>query len=263
MRNVTILLAVLAVVALSAPAFGNEIWTGDVSEDWGDPNNWSNGMVPGAADAAQIDGFTALDPLITADAGTVSYLFGGMGVRITSGGVLTAKKSQLYNAGNAVNPGGVTVSGTGIYHTGTWGFEGAGDWGLTVVGSNCTVDVAGNWIIKWSGAGTLRVKPDNDGSKLSTITVAGDATLAGGLVLDASGYAEVLNAEIVIMSVVGTLDTTLFTDFTVVGGKTSDWQLTRTDGVGGSIVAKVVPEPMTLTLLGVGLVGVILRRKRA
>ena len=260
MKNVTILFAVLAVVALSTPAFGNEVWTGAVSEVWGDGDNWSNGMVPGGGDAAQIDGGTTLDPKITSGTYDALYLFGGMGLRIT-GGTLNARKSQLYNAGSAVNPGGVTVSGTGVYNTGTYGFEGAGDWGVTVVGSHCTVDVAANWIIKWGGAGTLTVKPDDDGSKLATITVAGDATLAGGLVLDVTGFTPVLGEDIVIMSVVGTLDTALFTDFTVVGGNVADWNLARNDGAGGTIVATLIPEPMTLTLLGVGLVGVILRRK--
>ena len=255
MLKSTIFAVVLAVVALAvvSPAMANEIWTGAVSTDWGVGGNWSNGMVPDGSMAAQIDGGTANTPVIDSGSYEALYLFGGTDVLITTGGSLNARKSQIYN-------GGVTVSGTGVYHTGTYGFEAAGGWELNVVGSKCTVDVAANWIIKWSGTGKLTMTPDADG--VTTIYVAGNATLQGELVLDVTGYTPAVGDELLVMSVTGTLTTTTFTDFTVVGGNASDWKMVNTDGVGGTVVAQYVPEPATMTLLGLGGLGVLIRRRR-
>ena len=258
MKNVTILFAVLAVVALSAPAFGNATWLGGVG-DWDVPTNWIDDSTPPVNRVPNADDYAYISTggVVTVDAGGCvakqGMIEGGI-VKVVAGGSLVTKGTIVYG-------GALEISG-GHFEAYGWSLSRADNATVRVIGSASTITVASVGL-KWNGAAILEIVPDDNGAKITPIMVGGSATVKDRLVLDVSNYTPVLNEELLIMDVTGTLDTTALTTFTVVNGNQDDWLLIKTDGEGGSIVAKcLVPEPATMVLLGLGGIGVLIRRRK-
>ncbi len=121
---------------------------------------------------------------------------------------------------------------------------------------------------------TLEAVLDADGN-ITPIQVTGtahvdydDATLAGTLelVVDYTSFTPVANVTTIpILTVDGTGALTT-TGLTLVETNTDPngghWVMLDNDGVGGDLEVQYVPEPATMVLLGLGGIGVLIRRRR-
>ncbi|GAB2952077.1 hypothetical protein GCM10027048_16400 [Hymenobacter coalescens] len=121
-------------VVVNPPAAPNGQWTGAVSTTYTDPANWSNNVVPTAADNVTIPATAVRMPVLSANAGANGLtVASGASLTLSSGGALRLN-------GNLTNNG--TVSGAGTLLTAggaTQSFGGSGSLSL----ANLTVGAAG------------------------------------------------------------------------------------------------------------------------
>ena len=318
MRNVTIILAVLAVVALGAPAYGSWIGGQGVSpadpNDWHTDANWTEGSVPNTVGATAMiynDGTAVVSASVGA-IGQIKIGNGGAGagtIQMVTGGVFGVNNNHPWlTLGYFVTTGtstfimsGGTFGGTrtNVGQVGTSGYVGAGLFEVSggsvdvtagsmtvnktgtfrVIGSDATkVDLAGK-----SGAdikfdvkigGTLNMQLDDSGitniKVHNTYSVTnpnydldGIATFESGSILDMGwetgatptvGTYLLLVADIIVdngLALKAGQDVADGGDWDIVWGTGSD-----------TLSVTYVPEPATMVLLGLGGIGVLIRRKR-
>jgi hypothetical protein len=137
------------------------------------------------------------------------------------------------------------------------GDDGAGDgvpnWGeIKLVGSNVTTSVAGNGVFE-NGQLTFELA-----SPPSVLNITGDLTIGATVEIDIdiTGAPPSLGTEYLLVDVGGTMTGT----FTLAAEDVGQWTLTHTTGGSGQVTATYVPEPMTMLLVGGGLLALIRRR---
>jgi hypothetical protein len=136
------------------------------------------------------------------------------------------------------------------------GDDGAGDgvpnWGeIRIAGPNVTTSVAGNGVFE-NGQLTFELA-----SPPSVLNITGDLTIGTVEIdIDITGTPPSLGTEYLLVDVGGTMTGT----FTLAAEDVGQWTLTHTTGGSGQVTATYVPEPMTMLLLGGGLLALIRRR---
>ncbi len=281
MRNVTILLAVAAVLALAGQAQATCWWTGGTAT-WHSDDNWS-GLQPTSSDVAVIDdGETAQ---ISGDADVYWLLvgYGGSNGRVEmSGGTLdVAYRLSLGHQDDTEgyfdqSGGAVTIAASGL----RIGSDNPSRKGTYEI-SGGSLDVAGGLVCIGTSsgeAGLLRIKgitPTSvyigwfdlastgtiefvlDGSGVREVTYENAEALSGNIGLDDLAYSPYVGETIdLLRDISGGIP-----DYSGLDLTNSAWKLVD-DGVD-TIQAEFIPEPVTLSLLGIGLVGVVLRRRRS
>lgn len=324
MRNATIVLAVLAVVALGAPAYGS--WIGgqgvapDDPNDWNTIANWSEGYVPtGAGGSATIS--NGGKAVISASVGTVGQVYLGSNpntsghIEMGTGGIFGANNNHPWltigywtDADDPISTfkmSGGTFTGvrTNVGNSGT-GYGGRGEFEISggtlaqaagsitthsgstfrVIGSGATkVDMVGqsgsDITFTVNSGGTLNMQLDNGTSSegnpgITRIkvhntyitqypTLEGIATFESGSVLDMGWAAGATPTEgtylLLVADVINDNGLALKTGQDVADG--GDWSIVWGTG-SETLSVTYVPEPATLALLGLGGLGVLIRRKR-
>ena len=269
MRNVTILLAVLAMLAMASPAQAYISWDGGAGTNaWEDAANWGGDALPPTNDYVRFTGD-----------------FGDINVTINSDVTIQYINPNYYDHDNHVIE---LQSGSFTLTDATW-WAGYNDWyhdagqgGLSkmiVSGgafSSPNVNIEGD--ASTAGSGVFKV----DGSGATSIA----ATVKFNMMNDDSSEVEFafgggsdpiqeidcadLDLEGV-LRVTGTADAGTYTIFDYSGTLANSiasvvlpagWSIDYGDGSDDEVKV-TVPEPATLALLGIGGIGVLLRRRRA
>lgn len=179
---------------------------------------------------------------------------GGSGILNMSGGslvsVFTMQLGHSAGASGTINmtDGSITAGGMNIgYANGSTGT-------LNMTGGSVTV---GGWL-------TL---PEITGTSTGTIHLDGGVLKAGAMALKAGGHIDITGGTLKVASVfnagTGATIQELYTNgyITAYGGSTPGNLLVNTTVNPGFITVTAIPEPATLTLLSIGLLGLFRRRK--
>ena len=298
MKKATLLLAVLA---MAVPAFGatyvTTVWTGTTG-DFHTDSNWDNNapVYPKPADTYYAVKVTnGGTPQVSSDgdiwqcnvgywaegnlefqAGTYTFLLGGTGIGYNN--TLANDTAEVVQTGGNVGGSafiltiaGGTASGGSARGNGSWAISGGSLTQAKSTNRSTTVGNAdgGNGIFKVIGTGPTLIQLAKytqyagstlaialDASGVTKVNVYYDATLAGTLSLDDSAYTATMGEKIDILT---TSDGVLnYSGLTI---DNTDWALTD-DGAGTLQVQYLVPEPATMMLLGLGGLGVLIRRRR-
>ena len=294
MRNVTILLAVVAVLALAGPAWAGYDVFQVTSGNWNVAGNWSGGIPTSQYNTQLINNNR------TATVATAATSPGELYVGHTHDGdlIINADFAQSsgatkrffigHNAGTAADPASVTQNSGNV----TFGYytdigEGSDAYGLyTISGGSLTAAgyltrlangstahgtfrVEGGWHIDTTGDkaisiatlqmlndnATLEFDMENDSNPIQTINV-GAVTLDGNITVTGSAPA---NTWYTLLSWTGTATDNAFS----VNLPDSNWSWNSGSyATDKEIKVQYVPEPATMLLLTVGGIGVLIRRKR-
>lgn len=261
--------AVLAVMIMAVSAWADNNWTGAALDGlWGNPGNWSLGVVP-AAGAGQGNNFInnqAGGLLITIDSATAAVsdgdIFGpewGMDLDI-DGGSLTQMSPGFVFApiADAGNHGTINVK-NGAYMEvqelllgDNWWFGGHPYIDLNVYDTS-TVKARG-WC--WLGGhislydGTVDIG-GNINMDVSAVGYALIDIYDGQLIIHGDGTRDLVS-EATIWQTNGQLK---------AFGGTGNILLDTTTLPGGIIISAEIPEPATLSLLGLGILAMLKKRK--
>ena len=83
-------------------------WTGAVSTDWHDPNNWNLGFVPASADSVTIPAASANQPLVAASNATTGALLNNGTITLASTAAITSF-GNVRGSGTIVGPGNAVL----------------------------------------------------------------------------------------------------------------------------------------------------------
>jgi hypothetical protein len=281
----------LVVLCLVGTAFGGGgWWTGAYNSDFNNRLNYSSYQAPGAGDQVLWDesGFDATHQVLTLNdgqTGTCGTLMGmaswtdaahpNAGVFQMNGGTLNVGDviyvcSSTTYAGsvmnfvngtiNVTNPGSTIEVGmsrsytTGVYSTSTWN-----QWGGTASASY--LDLGYTTLTDTSGLGGIGVVNMYGGVMEGTdpkwaLYIENSScvlNLAGGKVV----LAGLNNGGTTMDDIDGWIQ-----GGQIVGYGGTQGVLVTTDSVTGQVTLQAVPEPATMTLLGVGLIGFLRRKAR-
>lgn len=307
MRTVTILLAVVAVLALAGPAWANTYWAGPAGTPgnpgtpaaWEVGTNWTDGVPDPGEDYVRITNYgTAQISSSTSDISVTQLLPGGYWnegfghVLMTGGNINWCRMRIGYaNSGSeastftqeggrvsciimvgppkddsannglgkyTISGGSIDRHGTGLYrdlHVGVRENKTSGNGTGTFVIDGAAA-TGGPSLIKildytQNQKSTLEIILDSNGD-ITPITATGNVILDGTLKITGTRTA---TTPLVLMTYSGTLNGTFATEpggnWTIDYGITTPGQVTAT-----------IPEPATMVLLGLGGLGVLIRRKR-
>jgi hypothetical protein len=286
MRNVAVLLAVAAVVALAAPAqAGFNVAIGD----YNDPGNWDpNGVPFWPTNAFVTNGGTAQISGQIPDAPELYVGWGGNGhLEMSTGGQIGGAGTghdgnpwfHLGGHNGLVNAATFKQTDGNIKSARMWVGEGVGTGEWTISGGS--IDAGFLSVGNASGRGLFKIDNATTGGPSSIalssyyaqdagstleivlsatggttlINVTGNATLAGTLQLDDAAYTSGAAKTIDVLTTAGTLD---YSGLTLAGAPAGS-TLTNT---GGTLQITYVPEPATMVLLGLGGIGMLIRRRR-
>jgi T5SS/PEP-CTERM-associated repeat protein len=221
-------LLTLAFLMTSTATRAQSTWTGAVSTNWFDLNNWAPPGVPGAttpvtitnpfsrspeilvagAEAQSIEtAFLAFQNIVVRGAGTLtvgdSIVLPYGGLTVESGGTVTSSTGQL--GGVVANRGSAIVTGLGStwIMTGTFGIGGSGSAGLAISNGGLVRNNGDAFVGAFSGAvvtvnaatwingGTLRIGPQFGFGGTLDIQNGGRVTSQNGFVGDGEGQASV------------------------------------------------------------------------
>ena len=102
-----------ATLTITMPAGTSTTWTGAVSADWTDCQNWSYGRLPGATIDATVPGGTPHDPVLASGPGTVQTLSVASGTSLTVGSAATLQVTgSLFSNGPTSLAGTIRLSGS-------------------------------------------------------------------------------------------------------------------------------------------------------
>ena len=215
----TIGLAAAGLLALSGSAFGQLLWTGEVSEDWFDAANWSGGVPTATSNQVRINTThpnpAAIDGAAAETGSSLSVGHTSVGVlSIVNGGSLQSGTSSVLGSQPA-GDGRVTVSGEGsswqaasatvgasgfgelnilagahwevLSGTTSIGQASSGTGSLTVSGAGSIVEINGPFWLGHSGSGDLLISAGGQVLFNTTSTVAQAGNSQGDLVLTGPG----------------------------------------------------------------------------
>ena len=253
MRNVTILLAVAAMVAVAVPAYGAPLWVGGTTGNWNVDGNWSPSGVPTAASVVVINDGTCT----VANTGAVTY-------------DLYLQETGDVGTGGALNMTGGDLDVGYIFYNG----YGSGDGYATVSGGSLSI----KWYVAGNSTSVGHFTVDGAGADSITMTNYDDENDANSGVLtfifgggsdpiqqiDISSTPNFGGTDLVIQ---GTADAGTYTILTH-GTPLSNFQsITVPTGwsysaTSSGVTVTAIPEPATMVLLGIGGIGVLIRRRR-
>ncbi len=329
MRNVTIVLAVAAVLALAGSAWADTTWDGSEGSDWFTAENWDDGVPTGASghSGSIVDGGTAVISsssvaalaytLIVGDSagGTghleiydlgLSYSLQTRNTTVYANSTITHEGGQhyLYRPGFTLVSGGTYyLKGGELYHSYSGGTgnlssglveQSGGEADLENLNINVgatykiyggefhqsraanILNVEGTFHVKGAG-GTITVNGDYTqtgtliaevvGANISQINVGDEAAFSSEIDMEGT---PVLNQEytLLVADYLNGLPTLKAED--AIGGTqwgADYWTIdtnvgTDDDTIDAYVKVTYVPEPATMVLLGLGGIGVLIRRKR-
>ena len=280
MRNVTIVLAVLAVAAMAVPAEGTSIfWRGYGSfgstgtKVFHTDSNWSDppGRAPSqATDNAVFD--WGADCEITLDTAIE-------GISLQGRTDTTTDVYQLSGAVSTSYPISIGSYYSGVGSVSTYTISGGSMYSVRGILVGDKAGVIGNFTIDNSSGSPLSIDThkytQNDVSTLKVILDSSgyvtpiaveakwdyNSVLAGTLRLEyGTGYVPQEDDTVTVLTF--TTDNGESLDYSALSldADDSNWQLVH--GGSSAIVVEYIPEPATMVLLGIGGIGVLLRRKR-
>jgi hypothetical protein len=280
----------VAVLAMSAPALAGTYWTNALGDNnYNDSGNWDAG-VPGVSEAwgfINMSSLTDIALISTGTSGANRLFVGGTGTAGTYGGhakmqtgTYTWSVSGSLYVGEKNNNGDATFvqeGGTlslnddlniGYGDTTSYGkstFKGGslttiddikvGGYGIgifEVIGGGGSISVGDDFHLFDNGLGAAanpELRATINGTGITMIAVGDNANLNGDLIVTGGGAAPGTYTLMTYASHSGS-----FGAVTLPSG----W----THNVGATEVTVTVPEPATMCLLGIGGIGVLIRRKR-
>ncbi len=263
----TSIVSVVAVLVMASMASGATVWnpagngiTPPATGNWNDAANWTND-VPGAVDSKAVFNVPDAAEAVVTDAQSFNQLVqgdnnvGGV-IRVQDGGSISTLSGWTAIGYNNSAQLIVETGGTFSFAEHAWiGFKDGANGVVDINGG--TVNVAGMLGLGWSGGdGYVNV---NDGGLLALANIHGD------------GATSIKQASL--LDITGTGQVTLPGDFEGVIATYAANGLIAGNGVLGAVqtdlttnlgftTVTVIPEPSTMLLVGLGLGGLLIRKRR-
>jgi len=256
MKKLQLIVVLLMAVLLVGNAVAGSYWSGGASGPWNDTWTWGSATnYPVAGDYAYLNVGSTVSVDATAEAALELHLASWSGT------------SDLVSL-NLINGGNLDIAG--VSHVGV----ALGDFGLLSVDTGSTFTANGPLNVGYNGNGTLELNggtvnatgglyvsnPWANGTGAGTVSLLDGTLNVGDFAMSSTGLIDI---EAGIFSIYGlwwdaTLNGLISSNQIVGYGGT---QAVTLDHIGDYTVLTAVPEPMTLSLLGLGMLGLIRRKK--